>query len=362
MKFKTLLVTLSWLACACAQIPAGYYDDAQGLQGYELKTALKEIINNQTVLSYNSLDDLYIQTDKDLYYENDNTLLDIYSEKPNGPDSYNYGFGEGDQCGNYNSEADCWNKEHVFPQGFFNEQLPMRTDLHQVLPTDGYVNNRRSNYPFGKVGSASWTSTNGSKVGTSATPGFNGTVFEPIDEFKGDIARILFYFATRYEDQVTSNSWDDPDNDPSNPLNGTTDQVYEDWQIDILLQWNQQDPVSQKEIDRNNKVYQIQGNRNPFVDHPEWVNAIWNPGAMHVAEVGVRSVEIYPNPVKDMLAIRSESTISKAELFDLNGKLIQSVKSSSNSLKLNTSHLSPGVYLLKTTINNKVFSQKIIKK
>jgi len=362
MKFKTLLITLPWFACACAQIPAGYYDDAQGLQGYELKTALKEIINNQTVLSYNNLDGFYSQTDKDLYYENDNSLLDMYSEKPNGPDAYNYGFGEGDQCGNYNSEADCWNKEHIFPQGFFNEQLPMRTDLHQVLPTDGYVNNRRSNYPFGKVGSASWTSTNGSKVGTSANSGFNGTVFEPIDEFKGDIARILFYFATRYEDQVTSNSWDDPDADPSNPLNGTSDQVYEDWQISVLLQWNQQDPVSQKEIDRNNKVYQIQGNRNPFVDHPEWVNAIWNPGAMNVSDVNTKSVQVYPNPVTNTLNIQSEENISKAELFDLNGRMIQSVKNNSNTIQLNTSHLNSGVYLLKTTVNGKTLTQKIVKK
>ncbi len=362
MKFKTLLFTFPLIAFACAQVPDGYYDDAEGLEGYELKTALKEIINNQTVLSYGSLDDYYPQTDKDLYYENDNSLLDIYSEKPDGPDSYNYGFGQSDQCGNYNSEADCWNKEHIFPQGFFNEHLPMRTDLHQVLPTDGYVNNRRSNYPFGKVGNASWTSTNGSKVGSSATPGFSGTVFEPIDEFKGDVARILFYFATRYEDEVTSSGWDNPDADPSNPLNGTSDQVYEDWQIDILLQWNQQDPVSQKEIDRNNGVYNIQGNRNPFVDHPEWVNAIWNPDGMSVSDSNVESIKIYPNPVKNILNVKSDSKIEKVELFNTNGKKIQSGKPNTKDVEINMNHLPAGVYILKTTINGKASSQKIVKK
>lgn len=362
MKFKALLITLSGFVCACAQIPAGYYDDAEGLEEYELKTALKEIINNHTVLSYGSLDNYYSQTDKDLYYENDNSLLDIYSEKPNAADAYNYGFGESDQCGNYNSEADCWNKEHIFPQGFFNEQLPMRTDLHQVLPTDGYVNNRRNNYPFGKVGNATWTSTNGSKVGSSATPGFSGTVFEPIDEFKGDVARILFYFATRYEDQVTSGSWDNPNADSSNPLNGTNDQVYEDWHINLLLQWNEQDPVSQKEIDRNNAVYNIQGNRNPFVDHPEWVNAIWNPDAMSVTDVNVNSIQVYPNPVHSVLNLKSNSKIEKIEIFNTSGAKVQTGKPNSNDVEIKVGHLSKGTYILKMIIDGKVSSQKFVKK
>ena len=257
LKLNNLLFILAFSNLACAQIPSGYYDDAEGLEGYELKTALKNIIDGHTVLSYGSLDSKYSQTDRDQYYENDGSLLDIYSEKPNEGDAYNYGFGTGDQCGQYNSEADCWNKEHIFPQGFFNEQLPMRSDLHQVLPTDGYVNGMRSNYPFGEVNNASWTSTNGSKRGSSASPGHTGVVFEPIDEFKGDVARILFYFATRYENEVTSSSWDNPNSDPNNPLNGTNDQVYEDWFVDVLLSWHAMDPVSQKEIDRNLSLIHI---------------------------------------------------------------------------------------------------------
>ena len=361
MKLKNLLLVLPLSACACAQIPNGYYDSAEGLQGYELKTVLKNIIDNHTVLSYNGLNDLYVQIDKDLYYENDNSLLDMYSEKPNSADAYNYGFGDGDQCGNYNSEADCWNKEHIFPQGFFNEQLPMRTDLHQVLPTDGYVNNRRSNYPFGEVNNATWTSTNGSKVGQNTTPGFSGTVFEPIDEFKGDVARILLYFATRYENEVTSNGWDDHDADPSNPLNGTNNQVYEDWYIDLLLSWNEMDPVSEKEIDRNNGVYDIQGNRNPFVDHPEWANAIWNPG-MNTTDVNNLELTIYPNPAKSVLNLSADKNISKVELFDLAGKKIQSKSSDSNEISMNLNHLKSGVYLIKATIDGKIISQKFIKK
>ncbi|MFA7687835.1 MAG: endonuclease [Moheibacter sp.] len=362
MKLNTFLLLFALSGAAFAQIPNGYYDDAEGLEGYELKTALKEIINGHTVLSYGSLNNYYNQTDKDIYYENDNTLLDMYSEKPNGPDAYNYGFGEGDQCGNYNSEADCWNKEHVFPQGFFNEQLPMRTDLHQVVPTDGYVNNRRSNYPFGEVGSATWTSTNGSKVGSNTTPGYSGTVFEPIDEFKGDIARIMLYFATRYEDQVNTSGWGSH-TAPNNPLDGSDDQVYEDWFIDVLLSWHAADPVSQKEIDRNNKVYQIQGNRNPFVDHPEYVVMIWDPEAMNVSEFDSnKKIQVYPNPVNAVLNVKSDSKIESFELFDLSGKRLQSGKPNTNDLAIDMNRLPAGTYILQTTVHGKTSSQKVIKK
>lgn len=361
MKFKFILLSSVWLSIACAQVPEGYYDDAQGLQGYELKTALKNIINNQTVLSYGSLDNYYSQTDKDLYFENDQSLLDIYSENPNGTDPYQYGFGEGDQCGNYNSESDCWNKEHVFPQGFFNEQLPMRTDLHQVLPTDGYVNGRRSNYPFGNVQNAGWTSDNGSKLGNCVANGHTGTCFEPIDEFKGDIARIFLYFATRYEDQVTSSSWDNPDADNNNPLNGTKNQVYEDWYINQLLQWHDLDPVSQKEIDRNNKVYQIQHNRNPFVDHPEYVHIIWGPG-LATTDVEVENgLTIYPNPVKDRLQIKSDESIENVELFSVEGKKLNSYKIQKGETTISVKSLPKGIYLLKSTIKGKIQTQKFIK-
>ena len=357
---KALLLSFALCSVACAQIPNGYYDSAQGLQGYALKTALKNIIKNHTVLSYGSLNGYYNQTDKDLYFENDGSLLDIYSEKPTSAEAYTYGFGNADQCGTYDEEGDCWNKEHVFPQGFFNEQLPMRTDLHQVLPTDGYVNNRRGNYNFGKVNSASWTSTNGSKVGPNVFPGYSGTVFEPIDEFKGDIARIMLYFATRYEDQVTSSSWDNH-NTQNNPLNGTNNQVYEDWIIELFIAWHQQDPVSQKEIDRNNKVYQIQGNRNPFVDHPEWVLLVWRPN-MDVSEVNAQEVSFFPNPVKNILNIKSEKTIEKIEIISATGQKVQTGKPNSKDVEINMNHLPKGVYIVKYTIDGKVSTEKVVKK
>lgn len=358
--FKVLLLSIAFTSIACAQAPNGYYDSAEGLEGYELKTALKNIIKNHSVLSYGSLNNLYNQIDKDIYFENDGSLLDVYSEKPNGPDAYNYGFGNGDQCGQYNSEADCWNKEHIFPQGFFNEQLPMRSDLHQVLPTDGYVNNRRGNYNFGKVGTASWTSTNGSKVGGNVFPGYSGTVFEPIDEFKGDIARIMFYFATRYEDQVTSSSWDSHTTQ-NNPLNGTKTQVYEDWIIDLFLEWHAQDPVSQKEIDRNNKVHQIQGNRNPFVDNPQWVYTIWAP-EMATVEVQKSLVSVYPNPAKDKVTINADASIERYEVLNSGGQVVLIGKPNSKTTSINVQNLPKGVYIVKTTVNGVSSTEKLIKK
>lgn len=260
-----------------AQIPSNYYDTATGT-GYTLKTQLYNIVSTGHVdQGYGALYTAYQTTHNDDYYENDDSVLDFYSENPSGTDSYFYTHGNR-QCGSYNSENDCYNREHLFPQGFFNGNAPMKADVHHVIPSDGYVNGQRSNYPFGEVSSPTWTSNNGSKVGPNTFGSYSGTVFEPIDEFKGDIARALLYFAVRYENNWNDSGWD-PHTDNNNPLNGTSDQFYEDWYIDLLLDWHANDPVVQAEIDRNNAAYNFQGNANPFVDHPEFVNMIWNPTA-----------------------------------------------------------------------------------
>ena len=209
----------------------------------------------------------YPSTDTDNYYEKDGSVLDIYSENPSGKDPYVYQHGS-KQCGSYKVEGDCYNREHVFPQGYFNSASPMVSDIHHIVPTDGKVNGNRSNFPFGKVGTANFVSANGSKRGTSASPNYSGTVFEPIDEFKGDIARMILYFATRYESKLSTFS----DNDI---LTNTAFPGVEDWELAVLKEWHTNDPVSQREIDRNNAAYSFQGNRNPFIDHPEYINSIW---------------------------------------------------------------------------------------
>lgn len=256
---------------AFAQIPAGYYNTATGT-GATLKSQLKTIITNGHIDNgYSGLWAGYQTTDRDNIaisgYENDNTILDIYSENPNGTDPYSYNYSTG-QCGSYNSEGDCYNREHVVPQSLFNSNAPMVSDIHFIRPTDGKVNGMRSNFPFGKVGTASFTSQNGSKLGTSVSPGYSGTVFEPVDAFKGDVARMIFYFVTRYETQLSGFS-------TGNMLGGSAFPGLQTWELNQLLAWHTADPVSATEIARNNASYTYQGNRNPYIDHPEYVASIW---------------------------------------------------------------------------------------
>lgn len=256
-----------------AQIPTGYYDGTTGLSGAALKTKLKDIITSGHVdHGYGGLWTGYQTTDRDNIagipgYENDGTILDMYSENPNGTDPYSYTYGT-NQCGTYGVEGDCYNREHVVPQSLFNSTAPMVSDIHFIRPTDGKVNGMRSNYPFGIVGNSTFTSQNGSKVGNSVSPGYSGIVFEPIDAFKGDIARMIFYFITRYESQLSGFS-------TGNMLGGSAFPGLQTWELNQLLAWNTLDPVSQTEIVRNNASYVYQGNRNPYIDHPEYVNEIW---------------------------------------------------------------------------------------
>jgi endonuclease I len=264
-KIYSLLFLLSF-TIGIGQIPSGYYNSATG-SGYTLKTQLYNIIKGHTDNGYAGLYTTYQSSDIDNFYENDGTILDMYSEKPTGADPYNYTSGSTQRCGTYSTEGDCYNREHIIPQSVFNSATPMVSDAHFITPTDGKVNGQRSNYPHGTVSSATWTSLNGGKLGSSSVAGYTGTVFEPINEFKGDIARMYFYFATRYENTVS--------NYPYPMFDGSADKVFTTAFLNTLLAWNAQDPVSAREIARNNAIYTRQNNRNPFIDHPEYVQAIW---------------------------------------------------------------------------------------
>ncbi|URM36686.1 endonuclease [Flavobacterium anhuiense] len=266
MKKNYFLLLLMFTAIGFAQIPSGYYSTATGT-GYTLKTQLYNIIKGHTDNGYAGLYTTYQTSDVDNFYENDGTILDMYSENQSGTDPYTYTTGTTQRCGNYSVEGDCYNREHIIPQSVFSEQSPMVSDAHFITPTDGKVNGIRSNYPHGNVSSATYTSQNGSKLGSSAVSGYSGTVFEPINDFKGDIARMYFYFATRYENTVAGYSYA--------MFNGTSNQVFTTAFLNLLLAWHAQDPVSAREIARNNAVYARQNNRNPFIDHPEYVNQIW---------------------------------------------------------------------------------------
>ena len=248
-----LILVMTWGGLV-AQIPNGYYNNATGKTGDELKTALHNIIKGHHVVSYGGLLDAFAYTD----CKPNGKIWDIYS---------NYEYSLSSVCGSYNGEGDCWNREHTWPQSWFNEQTTPRSDLFHVYPTDGYVNGQRSNYPYGEVNNPTYTSGNGSKLGPCVTSGYSGTVFEPIDEYKGDIARGYFYMCVRYSGE--DSGWGS---------SGMTNKAeIKPWAMTMLLRWSDEDPVSQKEIDRNNAVYGYQNNRNPFIDHPEYARMIWDP-------------------------------------------------------------------------------------
>lgn len=272
MKKILILVTsllLSSLVNANCEI-SSYYAGISNESGYDLKSSLSSLLSRtHRSISYDDLHKAYKRTDIDLFYEADGTIMDMYSENPRTKDPYNYKPGKR-KCGQASGENSCYNREHLFPQGLFHKRRPMKTDIFHVYPTDGRVNNRRGSFPFGEVGvKARWVSKNGSKVGSHKNrKDFSGLVFEPLDEFKGDIARAMLYFAVRYERQIPRFK--------NNPMtDGSYEQTYSTWFLRLMLRWHKQDPVSEFETRRNNEACVYQHNRNPFIDHPEWASAIW---------------------------------------------------------------------------------------
>lgn len=262
MKTINKLFALLFLipALANAEVPSGYYKDAESKNKAALLAALCDIVGPHTHLTYKEVWSAYYDTD--IKPGTSNKIWDMYSS------TTNFTVGS-DQCGgNYKREGDCYNREHSMPKSWFNDAYPMYSDLFHLYPTDGYVNNRRDNFPFGETDRPTYTSNNGfSKVGPCSFPGYSGTVFEPDDEYKGDFARTYFYMAACYNDKIAS--WN------SDMLAGNKYPAYTTWAVNLLMKWNEQDPVSQKEIDRNEAVYSYQHNRNPFIDHPELADYIW---------------------------------------------------------------------------------------
>lgn len=256
----TMAASFSTLSFSQDTPPVDYYQGVYKLYGTALRTALHNLIDGHTVISYDGLYTAFPSTDT----KPNGKIWDIYSDIPGGTPAYEYTHGV-KKCGNYSGEGDCYNREHSWPDSWLGNTNPARSDLFHMYPTDGYVNNRRSNYPFGVVGSATWTSTNGSKVGTNTYPGYTSTVFEPIDAYKGDLARSMMYMSVRYytEDSGFGSSG------ATNKSNLLT------WYANLMYGWHLKDTVSTKEINRNNAIFSFQRNRNPFIDHPEFAAEIW---------------------------------------------------------------------------------------
>lgn len=290
-----------------AQAPEGYYNRASNKKERELKTALSSIISPHNQRTYKQLWKDFIQTDS----REDHSVWDMYSSLKK------YTFVK-EQCGTYKNEGDCYNREHSFPKSWFHDQYPMYTDLFHLYPTDGKVNGVRGNDPFGETATPSYASADSlSKLGPCSFPGYTGTVFEPADEYKGDFARSYLYMATCYEDSISG--WESP------MLANNSYPAFDEWSVNLLLKWCRQDPVSSKEKNRNESVYKIQNNRNPFIDFPGLEEYIWGN---KTAYEFVPS-DYMPNSSIDTLSILSFNDFHGAFVNDRNvpgaGELVQAV-------------------------------------
>lgn len=239
------------------------FEDLEGMTSTQLLTALKAQISNHSVLSYDN-----VRADKSrIDIKPDGTVWDMYS-------SCTFYASEYCRTGNYN-ECDCYNREHALPKSWWGGDTsePMYTDLHHILPTDYEANTNRSADAYGVVTNADWTNSLGSKKGdtNTYTGGNYRKVFEPADQYKGDIARIYFYMLTCYRDKnFTVGGQGYRMFTYSASVANFTNAACQ-----LLLQWHRADPVSDKEKDRNDKIEILQGNRNPFVDDPNLAEFIW---------------------------------------------------------------------------------------
>lgn len=259
-KHLSLLLFISCASIIFAAVPHGYYSSADGRRGESLLSQLQAIISSgYTTISYGALETYYPCID----FDENGHLMDIYSV-------CTFTMAEANVA--QSTFCQGWNKEHCVPQSWFGASSPMKSDLFQVLPTDARVNNLRSNYPYGETSSRNDAISTNAKalghLGSCSFAGYTGKVYEPDDEYKGDIARIYFYMVTRYHDRnLTSGTGSSVFT--SSPTNLTS------FALSLFLKWHRDDPVSEKELKRNDAVYAVQHNRNPFVDYPELVEIIW---------------------------------------------------------------------------------------
>jgi len=244
MKRYLSIFLLALAFVSSAQVPANYYSSVDGLTGDALWTALNTLIDNPTTTNYSDVDNKFVSLGSDEDPSNSSNIIFFYTRDSRPSNSFTGN-------GNGNDNTGGWNKEHVWPRSRgVGDSGDDQQDMHMIRPTDVDVNSRRAALDFGIV---------------SGNNTANGNYFEPHDEVKGDCARILFYMITTYKGnlelvQTVTNS--------SNQLGN----------LSLLVQWNTADPVDDFERNRNDIVYNFQGNANPFVNHPEWVNEIWGDG------------------------------------------------------------------------------------
>jgi len=340
-----LSVTLS--TTLYTQPPTGYYNLAVNKSGEDLYQALHQIIKIHTELSYTpDIWNAFYTTD----IKPDGTIFDIYTAS-----AYLPGI---NQCGQ--SPIGCYNREHAVPQSWFYKQRPMRTDLFHVYPADGQTNSRRNNYPYAEVSDPPLNiSSNGSKYGESCTTGYTGRVFEPADSLKGDLARTYFYMSVCYDDKrLDSTIYGDAVFDGAR---------LTPWALNMFIRWHNADPVSEKEINRNNAVFALQHNRNPFIDYPELVSLLWGadtvnsflPANSLMVTKNSITAKVYPNPASTILTIElSQSLKGQIIIYNNRGQIVCTELINSNKKTLNISNFITGIYTYKLIAQHRQLTGK----
>ena len=251
------------MVCATAQ--KEYYTSVDGIKGGEtLKTALHELIKNHKVISYGSGESstwgAFYTTDA-VVENGQRRVLDMYSNEKR-------------YFGSKGSAVSGMNIEHSVAKSWWGgNKNNAYCDIHHLNPSDQNANSRKSNYPLGELTSVSWD--NGvTFVGKANIDGSSMNAYEPCDEYKGDFARVFMYMFTCYQDLTWEYTWMNYEKSSYPTL--------KPWAVKLLLKWHKQDPVSEKEVNRNNAVYAVQGNRNPYVDYPQLADYVWGDSINYV--------------------------------------------------------------------------------
>src|SRR5690606_8594132 len=258
-----------------------------------------------------------------------------------------------------------------------NEGYPMRADAFHVWPTDSKVNGWRGNFAFGKIANPESAAPCNSGASNLPCKSKNGTlkgkfventsitVMEPIDEFKGDVARAFFYFATCYENRMSGFYSSGSNSSVKVMFDGSNNKVFNEDFLQMLAEWHIMDPVSQRELDINDLIYyKHQSNRNPYIDHPEWVGTVWGI-TMNTDDVNYqerKDISVY-NVANNTVVVKLENdakSIGTVSVFDMTGKLIQTQKNSMNQKEVKVRVNQKGVYILKTEGKGLEVNKKII--
>lgn len=345
-----------------------------GYRCADIKSELSALIDDHQVIPYtdNNFDTWDSHFTTDIRQNDQGTryiIWDMYSDNPTGREPYEFVPGLDQDFGaEIAREGLYYNREHSFPKSWWGGDLEsiQFSDIHFLIPVDKEVNSMRLNYPYGDTDDVILESENGSKLGFSGLEEYKEKVFEPIDEYKGDLARMHFYVATRYEKFAAA--WKSRDSRGQAVLAGTRYPFFEDWYLRTLLKWHEQDPVSQKEIDRNNAIFSIQRNRNPFIDHPEYVAYVWGDSEgtscdmiTDIEEVFTEDfqIQVFPNPASEEIQISSLRSLEQVKLFDNIGNLMLQTRVTD---KIDISQLSGGIYFMQLLSSTSQFVnvQKII--